>query len=51
MTDVSKKFVIRKDKSLKERLVNSRRSKANAEEFWALRNIDLEVELRSHARA
>jgi len=43
VTDVSKKFVIRKDKSLKERLVNARRSKANAEEFWALRDIELSV--------
>lgn len=42
-TDVSKKFVIRKDKSLKERLVNARRSRANIEEFWALRHIDLEI--------
>ncbi len=41
--DVSKKFVIRKDKSLKERLVNARRSRANIEEFWALRHIDLEI--------
>jgi ABC-2 type transport system ATP-binding protein len=44
VTDVSKKFVIRKDKSLKERLVNARRSKANAEAFWALRDINLEVD-------
>lgn len=44
VTDVSKKFVIRKDKSLKERLVNARRSKANVEAFWALRNIELEVD-------
>src|ERR1700712_374759 len=43
VTDVSKKFVIRKDKSLKERLVNARRSRANIEEFWALRHVDLEV--------
>lgn len=43
VTDVSKKFVIRKDKSLKERLVNARRSRANIEEFWALRHIDLEI--------
>ncbi len=42
--DVSKKFVIRKDKSLKERLVNARRSRAHAEEFWALRNISLEID-------
>jgi ABC-2 type transport system ATP-binding protein len=44
VTDVSKKFVIRKDKSLKERLVNFRRSRAHAEEFWALRDIDLEID-------
>ncbi|HEU5269244.1 MAG TPA: ABC transporter ATP-binding protein [Jatrophihabitans sp.] len=44
ITDVSKKFVIRKDKSLKERLVNSRRSRAHAEEFWALRDINLEID-------
>ncbi len=43
IADVSKKFVIRKDKSLKERLVNARRSRANAEEFWALRDINIEV--------
>jgi ABC-2 type transport system ATP-binding protein len=43
VTDVSKKFVIRKDKSLKERLVNFRRSRAHAEEFWALRDINLEI--------
>ncbi|MDQ1722166.1 MAG: type transport system ATP-binding protein, partial [Pseudonocardiales bacterium] len=44
VSDVSKKFVIRKDKSLKERLVNARRSRANVEEFWALRHVDLEVD-------
>ncbi|HEY0167855.1 MAG TPA: ABC transporter ATP-binding protein [Jatrophihabitans sp.] len=44
VNDVSKKFVIRKDKSLKERLVNARRSRANIEEFWALRHVDLEVD-------
>ncbi|HTZ42342.1 MAG TPA: ABC transporter ATP-binding protein [Jatrophihabitans sp.] len=44
VTDVSKKFVIRKDKSLKERLVNARRSKEHAETFWALKNIGLEVD-------
>ncbi len=44
VTDVSKKFVIRKDKSLKERLVNARRSRANIEEFWALRHVDLEID-------
>jgi ABC-2 type transport system ATP-binding protein len=44
VTDVSKKFVIRKDKSLKERLVNARRSRANAEVFWALQDISIEVD-------
>lgn len=44
VVDVSKKFTIHKDKSLKERLVNRARSKANAEEFWALRDINLEIE-------
>ena len=44
VSDVSKKFVIRKDKSLKERLVNARRSRAHVEEFWALRDIDLEID-------
>jgi ABC-2 type transport system ATP-binding protein len=44
VSDVSKKFVIRKDKSLKERMVNARRSRANAEEFWALRNVSLELD-------
>ena len=39
--DVSKQFALRKDKSLKERLVNARRSKEHAESFWALRDIDL----------
>jgi ABC-2 type transport system ATP-binding protein len=39
--EVSKQFALRKDKSLKERLVNARRSKEHAESFWALRDIDL----------
>ena len=43
VTDVSKRFNIHKDKSLKERLVNFRRSRAHAEEFWALRDITFEV--------
>jgi ABC-2 type transport system ATP-binding protein len=43
VSDVSKRFVIRKDKSLKERLVNFRRSRANTEEFWALEHVSFEV--------
>lgn len=41
--DVSKRFVIRKDKSLKERIVNFGRSKRHKEDFWALRDVDLEI--------
>lgn len=40
---VSKRFVIRKDKSLKERIVNSALSRQHREEFWALRDVDLEI--------
>jgi ABC-2 type transport system ATP-binding protein len=43
VVDVSKRYVIRKDNSLMERLVNARRSKQNREEFWALHNVSLEV--------
>jgi ABC-2 type transport system ATP-binding protein len=39
--EVSKQFALRKDKSLKERLVNARRSRQHVESFWALRDIDL----------
>ncbi|MFB2584778.1 ABC transporter ATP-binding protein [Herbiconiux liukaitaii] len=43
VNDVSKRFIIRKEKSLKERLVNAGRSKQFKEDFWALKNIDLEI--------
>jgi ABC-2 type transport system ATP-binding protein len=43
VVDVSKQFNIRKDKSLKERLVNFRRSREHAEQFWALRRISFDV--------
>jgi ABC-type polysaccharide/polyol phosphate transport system ATPase subunit len=42
-SEVSKRFVIRKDKSLKERLVNFGRSNKHKDDFWALRDIDLEI--------
>lgn len=42
--NVSKRFVIRKDKSIKERLTNFRRGALHREDFWALRDIDLEIE-------
>lgn len=41
---VSKKFTVRKDKSLKERVVNFGRSQAHKEEFWALRDVDFRIE-------
>ncbi len=44
VTDISKRFVIRKDKSLKERLVNSRRSNQHKDDFYALRDISLDIE-------
>jgi len=43
LSGVSKRFVIRKEKSLKERIVNFGRSNLHKEEFWALRDIDLEI--------
>jgi len=44
VSGVSKAFNIRKDKSLKERLVNARRSKEHAEKFYALRDIDFDLQ-------
>ncbi|MCP2031673.1 ABC-2 type transport system ATP-binding protein [Okibacterium sp. HSC-33S16] len=43
---VSKRFVMHKDKSIKERLVNAAKPK-HADEFWALRDIDIDVEAGS----
>lgn len=42
--DLSKHFVIRKEKSLKERVVNFGRSRKHREDFWALQGINLEIE-------
>ena len=44
VNDVTKKFVINREKSLKERVVVGRRTKNRQEEFYALRNVDFEVE-------
>jgi ABC-2 type transport system ATP-binding protein len=41
---VSKRFVLHPDKSVKERLLNLRRSAPHRRDFWALRDIDLTVE-------
>jgi len=43
ITDVSRRFVIRKEKSLKERLVNFGRSNLHKEDFWALRDVSAEI--------
>lgn len=44
MTDVSKRFVVRKDNSLKERLVTfGRVGRRHREDFWALKNITLDI--------
>jgi ABC-2 type transport system ATP-binding protein len=43
IANVSKRFVIRKEKSLKERLVNFGRSNLHKDDFWALQNVDLEI--------
>jgi ABC-2 type transport system ATP-binding protein len=42
--DVSKRFVIHKDKSLKERLVNFRQSRRHRDDFWALKNVSLDIQ-------
>lgn len=44
VSGVSKRFVIRKDKSLKERIVNFGRGRKHRDDFWALRGVDLEIE-------
>ncbi|WP_404311687.1 ABC transporter ATP-binding protein [Agrococcus terreus] len=44
LDDVSKRFVVRKDKSLKERIVNAARGRMHAERFEALKHISLEIE-------
>lgn len=41
--DVSKRFVIRKEKSLKERLVNLGRSNLHKDDFWALSGVSAEI--------
>jgi len=41
--NLSKRFVIRKEKSLKERVVNFGRSNLHKDDFWALKNINLDI--------
>jgi ABC-2 type transport system ATP-binding protein len=42
--NLSKRFVIRKDKSIKERIVNAALSRRHREDFWALRDVDLSID-------
>lgn len=42
--DVSKRFVLRKDNSLKERLVGFGRGKQHREEFWALNGVNITIQ-------
>jgi ABC-2 type transport system ATP-binding protein len=42
--DVSKRFIIRKDKSIKERIVNFGRSKRHKDDFWALEDVSFEIQ-------
>jgi ABC-2 type transport system ATP-binding protein len=42
--DLSKRFVIRREKSLKERVVNFGRSNLHKEDFWALKDVSFEIE-------
>ena len=41
--DVSKRFVVRKEKSIKERILNRGLSERHKEDFYALRNVSLEI--------
>ena len=47
INDVSKRFVLHKDKSVKERLLNFSSSRAHREDFWALNDISLDIETGS----
>jgi ABC-2 type transport system ATP-binding protein len=47
LDNVSKKFVVHKDKSFKERLTNPRLSRTHREEFWSLKNISLDIQAGS----
>lgn len=47
LEDVSKRFILRKDKTLKDRVLHPFRSKQHEEDFWALRGVDLQIEAGS----
>ncbi|TFC49472.1 ABC transporter ATP-binding protein [Cryobacterium sp. TMT2-17-1] len=41
--DVSKRFVMHKDKSIKERILNFSRARKHQDDFWALKDISLDI--------
>lgn len=43
VNDVTKRFVVRKEKSIKERILNRSISEHHKEDFFALRNVSLEI--------
>lgn len=45
--DVSKRFVLRKEKSMKDRILNFRASQRHKEDFWALQGVSTELTLGS----
>lgn len=45
--DVSKRFVMHKEKSLKERILNFSASRKHRDDFWALRDISLDIDMGS----
>lgn len=45
--DVKKRFIIHKDKSLKERALHPRRSRRHRDDFWALNGVTLDIEAGS----
>lgn len=42
--NVSKRFVIHKDKSIKERVLNAARSRRHKDDFWALKNVSFDID-------
>jgi ABC-2 type transport system ATP-binding protein len=47
VNNVSKRFLLHKDKSFKERIVNFSASRRHRDDFWALRDIDIDIEAGS----
>lgn len=43
-SNISKRFTVHRHKSLKERLVNSAAEKRHREDFWALKDVNLDIE-------